>query len=94
MIHGCIGEGTARILVTIITIGFRCTVHNWDMCLSGRILVIADTLRICTAFVMATRSLAATRHPGMVEGDSIGKVNRIVARTAILRRHLMCWRFA
>ena len=76
MIHGCIGEGTARILVTIITIGFRCTVHNWDMCLSGRILVIADTLCICTAFVMATRSLAATRHPGMVEAGHDGEHRR------------------
>lgn len=89
VIHGCIGEGATRILVTTITIDFLSIVLDRNVKLGWCIQVIADTLRTCTPFVMATGIRTTTRHTRMIEGRGRFKGGSGMACCAVRARHHM-----
>jgi len=89
VIHCRIGEGTARVRMAVVTIDFRTRVHNWNVW--TRIRVIGDIHHIGSARRMATRSLAATGHSGVIEARGRSKCGRRMAPAAIFGRNNMVW---
>jgi len=90
MIHRRAGEGDAWILMAVITIDFRASIHNRNV---GAIWVIGYIHYARSACGMAAASLAAARHAGVVEARGIGKGYRAMAGTAVRTRHNMVCRF-
>ena len=91
MIHRCVGEGAAGILMAAITIGFRAGVNDRDV---GAIRVIAYIRYTRSARSMAAGGLAAVGHACVVEGRGSGERRRGMAGPAVRARHNMVRRFA
>jgi hypothetical protein len=91
MIHRRAGEAYTGIFVATVTIGFRASVNNRNV---GAIWVIGYIHYARSACGMATATLTAARHAGVVEARGIGKGYRAMAGTAVSVRHNMVCRFA
>lgn len=89
MNHCRIGEGAARILMAVVTIDFRAPVHDRNM--RFRIRVIGDIHHAWCARGMATRGLAATGRPGVIEARGRFKGGSGMACTAVRARDHMVW---